>query len=215
MEYNTARPRLVMKEYGRTIQKMVQSLATISDKQKRTEQAIAIIDVITLFNPQLRHIEGYKQKLWDDLFLMSNCTLDVDAPFPPPANPADVAKKIKQKIAYPHNTPKYSHLGRNIELLAKKVVDQPTEEKKRNYLNTLAYYIKTIYGNWQKESIADEVILREIRNLTGLKIVETDLDIAHLPKVVIIQGNNTDKFKKQNGGNPLSKHNSKKKFKKK
>ena len=83
--YNTERVKLYVPEYGRNVQKMVDYLKTIEDRQKRNEQAKAVIKVMEILNPAVHLQENYEQKLWDHLFIISGFDLDVDAPYPMPA----------------------------------------------------------------------------------------------------------------------------------
>jgi CRISPR/Cas system-associated endonuclease Cas1 len=53
MEYNTSLPHLIIPEYGRNVQKMVQSIIKIEDREKRNHQAKAIIEVMGNLNPHL------------------------------------------------------------------------------------------------------------------------------------------------------------------
>ncbi|MBX6381218.1 MAG: DUF4290 domain-containing protein, partial [Thermoflavifilum aggregans] len=84
MEYNTTRNPLVIREYGRNIQKMIEYLLTIEDKEKRQRNALAVIELMGTLNPHLRNVEDFRHKLWDHLFLISDFKLDVDSPYPKP-----------------------------------------------------------------------------------------------------------------------------------
>ena len=83
--YNTERVRLYIPEYGRNVQKMVDYLKTIEDREKRNEQARAIIKVMEILNPAVHLEEDFEHKLWDHLFIISGFDLDMDAPYPMPA----------------------------------------------------------------------------------------------------------------------------------
>ena len=85
MEYNTSLPHLIIPEYGRNVQKMVQSIIKIEDREKRNHQAKAIIEVMWNLNPHLRDVTDFKHKLWDHLFIMSEFELDVDSPYGKPS----------------------------------------------------------------------------------------------------------------------------------
>jgi hypothetical protein len=84
MEYNTTRSYLIMKEYGRHIQKMVEYLLTIQDKEERQRNAYAVIELMGFLNPHLKNVEDFRHKLWDHLFLISDFALDVESPYPDP-----------------------------------------------------------------------------------------------------------------------------------
>ena len=82
LEYNTSRDALGMYEYGRNVQNMVRDLKAIPEKDKRTTQAMAIVKVMELLNPQVRSLEDYEHKLWDHLYMIAGYDLDVASPYP-------------------------------------------------------------------------------------------------------------------------------------
>lgn len=84
MEYNTTRNHLIMREYGRHIQKMIEYLLTIEDDEKRQQQAKLAIELMGVLNPHLKNVEDFRHKLWDHLFLISNFKLKVESPYPIP-----------------------------------------------------------------------------------------------------------------------------------
>jgi hypothetical protein len=68
MEYNTIRSKLLMPEYGRNVQKMIEFLLTIEDRNLRLRNAEAIVELMATLNPHLKSVEDYKHKLWDHLY---------------------------------------------------------------------------------------------------------------------------------------------------
>ena len=84
MEYNTARDHLILPEYGRHVQKMVEYATTLENKEDRNKCVNAIINFMGQMNPQLRDLKEFNHKLWDHLFIMSQFQLDADSPYPLP-----------------------------------------------------------------------------------------------------------------------------------
>ena len=84
MEYNTTRNYLIMREYGRHIQKMIEHLLTIEDPEQRQRNAHVVIELMGFLNPHLKNVEDFRHKLWDHLFLISDFKLDVKSPYPIP-----------------------------------------------------------------------------------------------------------------------------------
>ena len=76
MEYNTSRKKLVLPEYGRNIQRMVELTKAEPDDEKRNKMAKAIIAIMGNMNPHLRDIVDFKHKLWDHLAIISEFDLD-------------------------------------------------------------------------------------------------------------------------------------------
>jgi len=178
MDYNTSRNPLAIKEYGRNVQKMIEYAVTISDREKRTETAKAIIRVMSEIHPEAKDAHrqneqhnkslDYWQKLWDHLFIISNYKLDVDAPFPKPepekANSSAVQHQyIKSKISF-------RTYGRNMEAIIKKVAQYP-EAQREAMGKILANHLKKLYILYNRNAVNDELILAQLKELSGGKIV--------------------------------------------
>lgn len=164
LTYNTGRERLVMKEYGRHIQQMVNYLLTIEDRETRQRNANTLIELMGFLNPQLKNVEDFRHKLWDHLFLISDFTLDVDSPYPIPTR--EELRKKPDPLPYPKRYPKYSHLGKNIENVINKALAEGDAEKKQEFANAIAYYMKLTYSNWHKELVHDDNIQNELSSIT-------------------------------------------------
>ncbi len=165
MEYNTQRNHLTMKEYGRHIQRMVEYVVTIDDRSKRQQQAQVVIEMMGLLNPHLKNVDDFKHLLWDHLFFVSDFKLDVDCPYPIPTK-----ENYKQKpdpLPYPKRKPRYSHLGKNLELVIDKALLEENPEKKIGFANSIAYYMKLAYSTWHKELVHDDGIRSELNVITN------------------------------------------------
>lgn len=164
MEYNTTRNHLIIREYGRHIQKMVDHILTIEDRAKRQEQAQVAIELMGFLNPHLKNVEDFRHKLWDHLFLISDFKLDVDSPYPIPTS--ETLKAKPERLPYPKRYPRYNHLGKNIEIVIDKALKEENPEKKQGFANAIAYYMKLSYNNWHKENIHDDAIQQELSAIT-------------------------------------------------
>lgn len=165
MEYNTARNYLSMREYGRHIQRMVEYLMTIDDREKRQQQANVVIELMGFLNPHLKNVEDFRHKLWDHLFFISDFKLDVDSPYPLPQKETYKAKP--EPLSYPKKYPKYNHLGKNLETVIEKALKEEDPEKKAGFAHAIAYYMKLAYSNWHKELVHDDAIRSELDSITG------------------------------------------------
>ncbi len=166
--YNTERVTLYIPEYGRNVQKMVDYLKTIEDRQKRNEQARAIIKVMEIINPAVHLQDNYEQKLWDHLHIISGFTLDVDSPYPAPAPESLDAKPLPVEIV---KTPiKATHYGRNIEKMIDLIAQKEDGEEKTAMIRTLAVYMRQQYLIWNKDTVADETILQDIVKLSDYRV---------------------------------------------
>ena len=164
-EYNSQRPNIILKEYGRNVQKLVEYLRTIQDIEKRTEMASTLIELIKQLTPSIKDQPENPQRLWDDLYIMADFTLDVNSPYPIPH--PDVIFKKPMKMQYPRNDVRFKHYGKNIEKLVKEALKKDDPQEREEAIIYLGKLMKTFYGNWNKETLDDSVILRDIQAMSG------------------------------------------------
>jgi hypothetical protein len=165
MEYNTTRSKMLMPEYGRNVQRMVEFLLTIDDRAKRLKNAEAIVELMGALNPHLKNMEDYKHKLWDHLYQMTDFTLDVDGPYPMPSR-EEVMKK-PEMIPYPKENGRNRHFGKNLTQLIEKALKEENPEKRQGFTQIIGYYMKLAYTNWHKEPVHDDMIKSELYELSG------------------------------------------------
>lgn len=156
---------MLMPEYGRNVQSMVEYVMTIEDRPKRLKNAEAIIELMGTLNPHLKTIEDYKHKLWDHLYQMTDFKLDVDSPYPPPTR--EVIFKKPEMIPYPNENKRNKHLGKNFNSLFEKAIAEPDDERRQGFTQALGYYMKLAYSNWHKEPIHDDMIKNELAEMSN------------------------------------------------
>lgn len=166
--YNTERIKLWMPEYGRNVQKMVDYLKTIEDREKRNEQAKAIVKVMEILNPQVHVQENWEQKLWDHLHIISGFELDIDAPYPRPTQ--EHFYERPEVVPIKKKPIKANHYGRNIESIIDLIAGKEDGEVKTAMIRSLAIYMRQQYLIWNKDSVADETIFQDIEKLSDYKI---------------------------------------------
>ena len=168
LEYNSSRNKLVISEYGRHIQKLVEHALTLEDKKERQKMANGIIDIMGELNPQLRDVADFKHKLWDHLFVISNFELDVDSPYEKP-----IIERLFEKpdpLSYPNNKIKYNHYGKVIELMIDEAVKMEDQELKSKLVIAIANQMKKSYVNWNLDTVEDEIILNQLIKLSKGKL---------------------------------------------
>ena len=185
IEYNTERPKLIIPEYGRHIQKMVDQAIAIEDKQERNKIAKSIIAVMGNLNPHLRDVPDFQPMLWDQLFIISDFKLDVDSPFPIPSR--EELMERPDPLKYPQNFPKYRFYGNNIKRMIDVANSWEEGDKKEGLILTIANHMKKCFLNWNKDTVEDDVIFTHLYELSdgkiNLKNSDEDLsDAANLLK---------------------------------
>lgn len=167
MEYNTERKPLIIPEYGRHMQEMVDYCMAIEDREKRNEFAGIIIEVMGELNPHLRDVDDFQHKLWDQLFIMSEFQLDLDSPFPMPQR--DVVYSRPDKIPYPQEEYKYKYYGKNI----RKMIEVALEwegDKQEGLVMVIANHMKKCYLLWNKDTVEDHTIFVHLYEMSDGKI---------------------------------------------
>ncbi len=164
-EYNSQRVGIILKEYGRNVQNLIQYIRNQPSKEKRTELAYTLIELIKQLTPTIAEQPENPQRLWDDLYIMADFDLDVNNPYPVPDR--DILFKKPQRMEYPKNDLKYRHYGKNVEKLVKEALKIEDPQEREDAIIYLGKLMKTFYGNWNKEILDDSVILRDINVMSG------------------------------------------------
>ncbi|TWO32497.1 DUF4290 domain-containing protein [Seonamhaeicola sediminis] len=168
LEYNTEREHLIIPEYGRHMQKMINQAKAVNNRDERNKIAKAIISVMGNMQPHLRDVPDFQHKLWDQLFIMSNFELDVDSPFEKPTK--ELLSERPEPLKYPQNHPKYRFYGNNIKTMIDVANTWEDGELKEALIYTIANHMKKCFLNWNKDTVEDIVIYDHLFELSGGKI---------------------------------------------
>jgi hypothetical protein len=193
LDYNTQREKLVMPEYGREIQKMVDHAIGLQDKQERQLCAQAIVKMMETKAPQLKNNADYRQTLWDHLYLMSRKQLDIDWPFDVAA-----AEKIHNKpkpIPLPKEGMKLRHYGKLIEELFEKLKTMPAGEERDALTYYTANQMKRDLITWGHGSAEDERVASDLAHYTD-GVIQIDLNTFRFEKQIITDDSKKNKKKK-------------------
>jgi hypothetical protein len=164
-EYNTQRPLIILKEYGRNVQKLVEYIRSMPDKEKRTEMAFTLIELMKQLTPSVKEATPENpQRMWDDLYIIADFNIDLNNPFPVPQR--DILFKKPKRMAYPQSNIRFKHYGKNIERLISEAVKLDNPQEKEEAIVYLGKLMKTFYGNWNKETLDDSVIVNDIKTLS-------------------------------------------------
>jgi hypothetical protein len=182
-DYNTIRSKLILPEYGRNIQQMVNDVCAIENAEERNKAARVVISIMGNMNPHLRDVPDFKHKLWDHLFIMSNFTLEIDSPYPRPT-PESISEKPKT-VPYTSSDIKFKHYGKTIEMMIHRAVDMPEGEEKEVLLSLIANHMKKSYLTWNREAVTDEVIFQDLVSISGDRIsMRADMRLSETKEIL-------------------------------
>ena len=166
-DYNTMRKKLPKPEYGRNIQNMVDHLLTIEEREKRNKAAQTVIDVMGNLYPYLRDVSEFKHKLWDHLAIMTDFKLDIDYPYDPPS--PEILRGKPARLSYSQNLLKYRHYGLIITKMIEAAIKMEGDEQ-RILIEQIANQMKKLYLAWNKDSVEDEKIFKDLEEMSGYKL---------------------------------------------
>lgn len=171
-DYNTQRKKMTLPEYGRNVQKMIDHIKTIEDRDERNRAAKTIIQIMGNLNSHLRDVGDYKHKLWDHLALIADFGLDIDSPYPEPE-----IEKLTEKpnqIPYQQGGIRYLHYGRIIELMIEAAAEMEDGEEKEYLTTLIVNQMKKSYITWNRSQVSDEVIIGDMKLLSRGRLKMTD-----------------------------------------
>jgi hypothetical protein len=177
-----------LKEYGKNIQRLVDYITGLEDREKRTQSAYTAIEIIKQLNPDVK--QENDQKLWDDLYIMSDFKLDVDAPFPMPEK--ELLGKKPMPIGYPKGEVRFKHYGRNIEKLIENAIGIEDVEEQEAAIIFIGQLMRSFHSTWNRENFDDSIILDDIKTLSKGKL---NIDVEKVRENGLFESNTHRDFK--------------------
>jgi hypothetical protein len=177
LEYNTGRNKLVISEYGRNIQKMIEHATDQEEVDKRNNIANELITLMGQLNPHLRDIADYKHKIYDHLFIISDYKLDIESPYPKPTPETRAAKP--DVVPYNQSKINFRFYGKNIEQMIKKATELEDGPMKTFFINQIGSFMKSSCRTWNDEMLTDDQIWNHLKGISGGKIVMSENGDEH------------------------------------
>ncbi len=196
LEYNTQRAHLKLREYGRNVQNLVAHLKTVTDQEELNKKAATLVELMKMINPDLGNDPESDQKVWDDLHIISNFELDIEGPFPKPD--ASVLDRKPERLKYYSNEIKYRHYGRSVELLIDQAIAMEDPKEKEGAVVAIGRLMKGFFQTWNKESIEDEQILKNIKRMSDNKL---DIDIEIVKELNLFDSEKKHSGRRTNNNN--------------
>jgi hypothetical protein len=201
IDYNSDRTDLIISEYGRHVQNLINYAVTIEDKEKRQAFANRIILLMHQMQPNNKNTSDYQEKLWKHMFRIADYKLDVEAPEGINPSPEDAVKK-PDVLNYPSGTAKYRHYGNNVHKLVKKAIEMEDVDKKKAFTNVIGSYMKLAYRNWNQDHyVNDEVIKQELSRICNNELpIDENTVLDHLNSSMPSPSRNTNTKRRSNSG---------------
>ncbi len=178
-DYNSTRPKLILAEYGRNVQNMVDYICTLPTKEERNQHAQVVIDMMGFLNPHLRDVADFKHKLWDHLHIISDFKIDVDSPYPIPER--DAINPKPDLLNYPQHRIRFKHYGHTIEKMIERAKMIADPEKKQSMTQSIANFMKMAYVTWNKDTVEDELIINDLKDLSNGELqLSADVSLTKL-----------------------------------
>jgi len=165
-----------MPEYGRNIQKMVDHMAALKDRDERNRAAKTLIDIMGNLQPHLRDVADFKHKLWDHLAIMADFKLDIDYPYNPPS--PSMLHERPNRVPYNQHQMKYRHYGYNVGEMITEATKFEEGPDKEYLIEMLANHMKKSYLTWNKDSVSDDKIMKDLYELSYGKINKQEMQLA-------------------------------------
>ena len=171
MDYNTEREQLIIPEYGRHVQKMINHATTLSDKVEQQKCVDAIIAFMGQMNPHLRDVKEFTHKLWDHLHIMSDFKLDIESPYIKP----EIAKleERPEKMTYPGNKIRFSYYGNTIETMIATAIKMDAD-KKEIMTGMIANQMKKSYILFNASSVDNNMIRLHLKQMSDNQLTLAD-----------------------------------------
>ena len=179
LDYNTQREKLILPEYGREVQSIVDYAVSLPDRAERQRCANAIIAIMERMLPPTHDAVDYKHKLWDHLALMSGFKLDIDYPYD-----ISEAKKIMSRpkpMPYPMKRIPVRHYGNMMFELFDILKTMPEGRERDELVRLTANQMKRDLYQWGHGSSDDEKVVSDLANYTDGKI-QVDLGTFNIAR---------------------------------
>lgn len=166
LEYNSQREDLVIPEYGRHVQKLIDHAKTIENVDEQAAFIESIVDLMMQIHPQSRNVEDYREKLWKHIYRIAKYELEAMPPSGVKPKPEDAVKK-PEPIGYPYFEAQYRHYGHNVQKLIQKALSMPEGAKREGFIDVIGSYMKLAYRTWNKEHyVSDDIIKDDLEALS-------------------------------------------------
>ena len=173
MQYNTQREQLVMPEYGRGIQMMVDMAVQIKDRDERQRCAQTIVKIMSSLLPSTTSKEDEEHRLWNHLARIAHYQLDID--YPVNIVPQEEVQAHPAPLPYPMKDIKRRHYGYLVEQAIDYAKTLPEGELREAFTKCIANQMKQDLFIWNRDSMDNALVAQDIERYSNGKL-SIDLD---------------------------------------
>mgnify|MGYP005667245625 CR=1 FL=1 len=211
MDYNTEREHLVIREYGRHVQQLINYAKTIEDKEERQKVVDSIIILMGQLSPHLKNVADFKHLLWDHLFMIGGFDMDIESPYDRPT--PEINQPKPADLPYPKQKIRYRHYGKNVETMIEKARKFDDPEKRKGLTEVIINFMKMAYRNWSDEAVSDELIKQDLKTLSkGTLVIDDDMNIEAFVKSTKSSNSNRKGKSNQKRNNKGKRNNNRKRY---
>ncbi len=210
LTYNTEQEELIIPEYGRNLQQMIQFAKTIEDDTERQNFAEYIVDLMLQMATSSRNNNEFRDKMWLHFFKIANYDIKV---MPPNGEipKSEESQLTPDQVTYPINNSSYRHYGQFVQKLIEKAIEMEEGPKKEEFKNVIGSYMKLAYKNWSREHyVNDEVIKGELKNMSKGKLIIADDIVLNKIKAANKAPSNNSRYSSSRGGSKRNHKNNRK-----
>lgn len=175
IDYNTQREKLLLPEYGREIQRMVDYAIARPTKAERNACAKTIVRMMATKMPGALQANDGMVALWDHLYVMGGGELDIDWPY-------DVTEAVKimqkpQPMPIRKNHVRLRHYGHLVEECMDMLKTMPEGREKDRLIQLTANQMKRDLATWGRGTVDDEKVADDLARFTDGKV---QLDLGNM-----------------------------------
>lgn len=209
--YNTQKDHLIIREYGRNTQNLINHAKTIESREERQAYVEEIVKLIMSMHPHTRNVEDYRLKVWSHVLQMSNYELDVDLP---DNIPNTKERRKPDRVRYPQVARNMRHYGQNVRTMIEKAKHMSDPDQQKAFIEVIGAYMKMSYKTWNRESVNDDVIFEEFERLAKKELsipAGTNIDMLVAPRKRKTGGNTNSNARNKSNKSNSNKQNNRKK----
>ena len=169
IKYNKNTSPIVLREYGRNLQRLAMRLVDIKDKEERKRYSYWLISIMSQLSYKRTSYEN-SIRMWDYLYIVTDYKIELDPPDFYERRKEVVPINTKVPINYSRPSVKYRYYGTHMEVLFRKIMRIVDEDRKDRAMVQYMRLMKTFYFIWNNNNLTLDLIHKHIKSISNSKI---------------------------------------------